>query len=112
MSARSKQRSKGGNASKGTQAPSIDDPDLVALYARVVREAKHELRIANAEREHPNDWPSGMTWDQLINTSRHTFIHYACEKFGISYEKLRERIRAADDDERDQIEEIFGRMRT
>lgn len=53
------------------------------LYAALVALAIQFLDKMNREREHPNDWPAGQTWEGLSGSSKDIFMQQAREAAGI-----------------------------
>jgi hypothetical protein len=61
-----------------------------ACHALAEALAKRCLEDANRDREAPNDWPSGQSWDDLGGTSKSSFRHRAWEEAGLGVNEMRD----------------------
>jgi hypothetical protein len=67
-------------------------------YQLLLALAKRRLRDANDEREHPNDWPAGQEWDELVGSSHGTFLRSALQEAGVPYKEFLALIRSGEYD--------------
>ena len=66
------------------------------LVRALVTLAKRHLADANATPEvQAGEWPAGQEWNELGNTSQHSFMRRAREEAGIPHEEYRALIEAA-----------------
>jgi len=71
---------------KDRTRPGRAEAEFLDLYARVVAKAKECLAEANAKRVDPGDWPTGMKWEELVNTSKSIFMNRARDAMGIDHD--------------------------
>jgi hypothetical protein len=72
-------------------------------YALLVALAKRNLADRNATREAPNNWPCGMSWHELVGSSRSIFLRQAREEAGIPHQEFLDVVRRGEID----VEDIY-----
>ena len=77
--------------------PTLTEETMVrAMWLAVCAVASVKLALANAVREHLNDWPGGQVMADMSGSSRAVFMQQAREHLGIEHDWFLEAIGSVD----------------